>query len=165
MPPEALTPFHDLPFSTIKVILLRLSLAAILGLILGLGRERLRKTAGMRTHMVVSVGAAILAMCPVLYGIGGDGISRVIQGVVQGIGFLGAGAILKFGETVEVKGLTTAASTWLVAGVGIAAGLGLLWLALLGTLIAWLVLVPLGLLEKRLQQERVGPFSPKTDKP
>jgi putative Mg2+ transporter-C (MgtC) family protein len=163
MPPHSpppLTAFHDLAPGMLKVIALRLLLAAILGLILGVGRERLRKTAGMRTHMVVCIGAAMFAMCPILWGMGNDGVSRVIQGVVQGIGFLGAGAILKLSDTTEVKGLTTAASTWLVAAVGVACGLGLLWLALIGAGFAWIVLVPLGRAEKRLQQLRVAGPNP-----
>ncbi len=163
MPPHTLSPFLDLGPGTLKVIALRLMLAAILGLILGVGRERLRKTAGMRTHMVVCMGAAIFALGPILWGMGNDGISRVIQGVVQGIGFLGAGAIIKFSNTTEVKGLTTAASTWLAAAVGVACGLGLLWLALLGTLFAWVVLVPLGAVEKRYQQHHFARSGSKPD--
>jgi putative Mg2+ transporter-C (MgtC) family protein len=111
--------------------------------------------------MVVGIGSATFVMCPILWGMGNDAVSRVIQGVVQGIGFLGAGAILKMSNSAEVKGLTTAASTWLVAAVGVAAGLGLLWLAVLCTGIAWVVLVPLGWAERRYRERAAAAAAPK----
>jgi len=146
--------FYFTGSDTVFAMAARLALAALLGLVLGVGRERLRKSAGMRTHMVVSVGSAMLILGPILCGINQDGISRVIQGITQGIGFLGAGTIIKLSDKAEVKGLTTAASTWLTAGVGVACGLGQFWLAVVGTLIAWIVLVPLGMVEKRLEDRR-----------
>ena len=155
MPTSTLTAFHSPDFDTLRVIALRLALASVLGFVLGIDRERGHKTAGLRTHMLVCIGAAIFALCPTLLGMGNDAVSRVVQGVVQGIGFLGAGAILKLSDTVEVRGLTTAASTWLVAAIGVASGLGLLWLAVVGTAFAWVVLVPLGRVEKRLHHQRM----------
>jgi len=133
-------------------VMARLGLAAVLGLLLGVGRERLRKTAGMRTHMLVSVGSAAFILGPILCGLSVEGYSRVIQGITQGIGFLGAGTIIKLSEKAEVKGLTTAASTWLTAGIGVACGLGQFWLAVGCAVLAWIVLVPLGILEKMWQQ-------------
>jgi len=131
-----------------------MALAAALGLVLGVGRERLRKTAGMRTHMLVSLGSAMFAMSPMLAGMSVEGSSRVIQGIIQGIGFLGAGTIIKLSDRAEVKGLTTAASTWLTAAVGVACGLGELWLALVGAALAWFVLVPVGIIERRWENRR-----------
>lgn len=147
---EPIFDFSDV--DTVALIAARLALAAGLGLVLGLGRERLRKTAGMRTHMLVSVGSAMFVMCPILAGLSVEGYSRVIQGITQGIGFLGAGTIIKLSDKAEVKGLTTAASTWLTAAVGVSCGMGKFWLALLGAVVAWLVLVPLGIAERRWQQ-------------
>lgn len=147
---EPIFDFNDT--DTVMLVAARLSLAAMLGLVLGIGRERLRKSAGMRTHMVVSVGSAMFVLCPILAGLSGDGYSRVIQGITQGIGFLGAGTIIKLSDKAEVKGLTTAASTWLTAAVGVSCGMGKFWLAIVGAGIAWLVLVPLGVAERRWQQ-------------
>lgn len=156
-PTEVVTPLH-LPifeftnWDVSLAVILRLALAAALGLILGVGRERLRKTAGMRTHMLVCVGSAAFILGPILCGLSVEGYSRVIQGITQGIGFLGAGTIIKLSEKSEVKGLTTAASTWLTAGIGVACGLGQFWLAVGCAALAWIVLVPLGILEKKWQQ-------------
>jgi putative Mg2+ transporter-C (MgtC) family protein len=144
--------FADLQI--MKVIAARLALAAAMGLMLGIGRERLRKTAGMRTHMVVCVGSAIFVLAGLLASLSIEGCSRVIQGIIQGVGFLGAGTIIKMSDRAEVKGLTTAASTWLTAAVGVACGLGDFWLAIIGTSIAWFVLVPLGALERRWELAR-----------
>jgi len=138
----------------VGVLAARMALAAALGLVLGVGRERLRKTAGMRTHMLVSLGSAMFAMSPMLAGMSVEGSSRVIQGIIQGIGFLGAGTIIKLSDRAEVKGLTTAASTWLTAAVGVACGLGELWLALVGAALAWFVLVPVGIIERRWENRR-----------
>jgi putative Mg2+ transporter-C (MgtC) family protein len=126
----------------------RLALAAVLGAILGIQREQVHSAAGLRTHILVSLGAALFVLAGVESGFGHDGISRVIQGVIAGIGFLGAGTILKIGERIEVHGLTTAASIWMTAAVGVAAGLGHLWLSAVATTIGWLVLGPLSRLEK-----------------
>ena len=87
-----------------------------------------------------SVGAALFVIVPVQAGFSNDDISRVVQGLVAGIGFLGAGAILKQDESLTVRGLTTAASIWLTAAIGIAAGLGQLLTALIATAFGLLVL-------------------------
>jgi putative Mg2+ transporter-C (MgtC) family protein len=132
----------------------RLLLAAGLAFILGLTRERLRKTAGLRTHMMVCLGSAIFVLAALLTQLTADGSSRVIQGITQGIGFLGAGTIVKLSDKAEVKGLTTAAGIWLTAGVGVACGLGEFWLAIIATVLAWLVLTPLGIIERRWEDRR-----------
>ena len=123
-------------------IAIRLLMAGILGGFLGLERESQGKSAGVRTHMLVSMGAALFVLVPSLAGAQPDAISRVVQGVVAGIGFLGAGTILKNGnlDTHRVRGLTTAAGLWITAGIGVTAGMGKEATALLSTILALLVL-------------------------
>ncbi len=121
-------------------ILVRLTLAAVLGGVLGYERERQGKAAGIRTHMLVSMGAALLVLVPEQAGMTIADLSRVIQGIVTGIGFLGAGAILKRQSEEEVQGLTTAAGVWMTAAIGIACGIGRESTALLSTLLALIVL-------------------------
>jgi putative Mg2+ transporter-C (MgtC) family protein len=133
----------------ILLIAARLGLAAVLGAILGIDRERIQSAAGLRTHILVCLGAAVMVLGGEEAGFGHDASSRVIQGIIAGIGFLGAGTILKISDKVEVHGLTTAASIWLTSGVGIAAGLGHFWLSAVATLVGWIVLGPLKHLEKR----------------
>ena len=117
--------FSDLPDAgQVTRIVLRLVIAAILGGVLGYERERQGKAAGVRTHMLVALGAALFVLVPQQAGVSGADMTRVIQGVVAGIGFLGAGAIIKGGAEESVKGLTTAAGIWLTAAIGIACGLG-----------------------------------------
>lgn len=122
------------------VIGLRLGLAVALGAAIGYERERRGKDAGLRTHMLVSLGAAIFVLVPVTSGMTPNEVSRVVQGVVAGIGFLGAGAILKQEAGQEVTGLTTAASIWVAAAVGISAGYGREATAVASTLAALFVL-------------------------
>ena len=104
-------------------MVLRLLLATALGAIIGYQRERAGKPAGLRTHILICVGAAIFTVTSI-YGFGAADTARVAAGVVAGIGFLGAGAIIRGGEGI-VAGLTTAATIWAVAGIGLAAGAGL----------------------------------------
>jgi putative Mg2+ transporter-C (MgtC) family protein len=121
-------------------VVIRLAAAVILGAILGFQRERVGKPAGLRTHILVALGTCIFVLACSGYGMSSDGLSRVIQGIVTGIGFIGAGSILKVKEDRDIQGLTTAASVWVAAAVGVSVGLGGLGLALLGTLLALLVL-------------------------
>lgn len=130
------------------VIGLRLLLAVTLGAAIGFERELRGKDAGLRTHMLVSLGAAIFILVPVTSGMPAAEVSRVMQGVIAGIGFLGAGAILKQEKDQEVKGLTTAASIWVAAAVGISAGYGREATAVASTLVALFVLAVLGRLER-----------------
>lgn len=119
-------------------ITVRLVMAAILGGILGFEREHKGKAAGVRTHMLVALGAALFVLVPQTSGAESDAMSRVLQGVIAGIGFLGAGTILKNqqGDESHVKGLTTAAGLWMTAAIGVAAGLGKEATALLSTILA-----------------------------
>jgi putative Mg2+ transporter-C (MgtC) family protein len=121
-------------------ILTRLLLAAMLGGVLGYERERRGKSAGIRTHMLVAIGAALFVLVPQQAGMVIADQSRVIQGIVTGIGFLGAGAIIKHRSEEDVKGLTTAAGVWLTGAIGIACGLGRESTAILSTLLALIVL-------------------------
>ncbi|MBD1585600.1 MgtC/SapB family protein [Pseudomonas typographi] len=123
-------------------IVSRLLLALLLGGLLGLQREHSGKAAGLRTHMLVCTGAALFILAPQMSGAGQDALSRTIQGVVAGIGFLGAGTILKGSEldTQRVKGLTTAAGLWMTAAIGVAVGMGREATAVVATVLAWLML-------------------------
>ena len=105
-------------------IVLRLLLAAALGAAIGYQRERAGKPAGLRTHILICLGAALFTVASI-YGFGpASDPSRVAAGVLVGVGFLGAGVIMRTGEGI-VAGLTTAATMWAVAGIGLAAGAGL----------------------------------------
>ena len=121
-------------------ILIRVLSAALLGAIVGLERERTGKSAGLRTHMLVSASSALFVLAPLESGMSPSDVSRIIQGVAAGIGFIGAGAILKDAGDREIHGLTTAAGIWLTAAVGLAAGLGRLGLAAIGVALAWIIL-------------------------
>jgi putative Mg2+ transporter-C (MgtC) family protein len=138
--------FSDLPDAAqVTRILVRLLMAALLGGVLGYERERHGKAAGVRTHMLVAMGAALFVLVPQQGGMEVADMSRVIQGIVTGVGFLGAGAIIKRGSEEDVQGLTTAAGVWMTAAIGIACGLGRETTAVLSTLLA---LVVLGLVPK-----------------
>jgi putative Mg2+ transporter-C (MgtC) family protein len=134
------------------VVVIRLVTAAVLGGMLGAERESGGKTAGLRTHMLVSLGAALFVIAPQEAGLGGAALANVVQGVAAGIGFLCAGTILKLAERGEIKGLTTAASIWLTAAVGIAAGIGPVWVAVAGASCAWVVLYVFARVEKRMDR-------------
>lgn len=118
----------------------RLAMAALAAGLIGLERETAQKSAGLRTHVLVGVGAAIFTIVSIIGFEGGDD-ARVAAQVVTGIGFLGAGAIFREGATV--KGLTTAAGLWAVAALGVAAGTGRFALALIGSILILAVLFAL----------------------
>lgn len=121
-------------------MVLRLLLATALGAAIGYQRERAGKQAGLRTHVLISLGAALIAIVSV-YGFGGVGDpARVAAGVVVGVGFLGAGVILHRQGGI-VAGLTTAATIWVVAGIGLASGAGLYIIAAVATAIVLGVLI------------------------
>ncbi|MBB1612150.1 methyltransferase [Pseudomonas sp. UMC65] len=140
-------------------ITLRLLVAALLGGILGFEREHQGKAAGVRTHMLVAMGAALFVLVPSLSGAQADAMSRVLQGVIAGIGFLGAGTILKGREEDQgqhVKGLTTAAGLWMTAAIGVAAGMGREATAVLSTLLALMVFSLIPLIVRRLEKRQDG---------
>ena len=147
--------FSDLPdVAEVTRLCLRLLVAVVLGGILGYERERTGAAAGFRTHMLVALGSALFVLVPLQAGTDISDMSRVLQGVIAGIGFLGAGAILKSSDDQEIRGLTTAASIWLTAAVGIAAGMGREATAVLSTAFALLILLALRIpLRKAIRTE------------
>lgn len=117
-------------------MVLRFLLATALGAAIGYQRERAGKTAGLRTHMLVSCGAALFTLVSIYgFGSGGVDISRVAAGVVVGVGFIGGGVIFRGARGEEVAGLTTAATIWVTAAIGLAAGAGMYLLSLIATAI------------------------------
>jgi len=133
-------------------IVVRLLVASVLGGLIGYEREHKGKAAGLRTHMLVALGAALFVLAPALSGMEVADMSRVLQGIIAGIGFLGAGAIIKSRGSDDVKGLTTAASIWLTAAVGITAGMGREMLALVSTLFALFILSVLSRVQARMER-------------
>ena len=131
-------------------VVVRLVAAVIAGGLIGYQREVLHKAAGLRTHMLVCAGTTLFVLAAVDLGIQADAYSRVIQGVATGIGFLGAGTILKIEASQQIKGLTTAAGIWMTAALGATIGLGHLGTAAFGTVVAWLILVVMIRLDKRI---------------
>lgn len=139
--------------------LARLSLAAFLGGLIGIERERLNRAAGLRTHVLVSVGSALFTLISLFafQGIGPiNDPARVAAQIVSGIGFLGAGTIMKHGATV--RGLTTAATLWVCAGIGMASGAGFYQGAVLSTIITLVSLVSLKRIESRLGDREFTTF-------
>lgn len=137
-------------------VVIRLVAAALLGAVIGAQRERAGKPAGLRTHMLVSLGAALFVIAALEAGLSPDDVSRVVQGIATGIGFIGAGAILKLREEREITGLTTAAGIWMTAAVGVAAGLGRWGSAAAGVALTWLILAVLVQIETRMEKRRAA---------
>jgi putative Mg2+ transporter-C (MgtC) family protein len=134
--------FTDQSTADMVVLVIRLVVAGAIGALYGWERERSGKAAGLRTHILVAVGSAgVVAVCQ-LSGFPPDAVSRVLQGLITGIGFIGGGCILK--SEGHVTGLTTAAGIWLIAAVGVTAGLGRPVAALLIGLLGWFILSVLG---------------------
>jgi putative Mg2+ transporter-C (MgtC) family protein len=136
----------------LAIVIIRVIAAVILGGILGLQREKAGKPAGLRTHMIVCLGTAVVVLACLASSMDMSGLSRVIQGIVTGIGFIGAGSILKLSEQREIRGLTTAAGLWMTAAIGVAIGLGSLGVALIGTGATFIVLSLIGAVESRLEK-------------
>jgi putative Mg2+ transporter-C (MgtC) family protein len=130
-------------------VVARVAVAALLGALLGWERERAGKAAGLRTHMLVALGAALFVLFPAEAGMDIADLSRVIQGVATGIGFIGAGTILKRADAEHIEGLTTAASIWLTGAIGMSVGAGQLWLSAVCAISAWIILYVLARFEPR----------------
>jgi putative Mg2+ transporter-C (MgtC) family protein len=143
-------------------VLIRLLTAMLVGALIGVQRERSGKHAGLRTHMLVTLGAALFIIIPLEIGMSLEGLSRVIQGVATGIGFIGAGAILKLSRARDIQGLTTASGIWMTAAIGVAAGVGRLGLALVCAALTWLILTLVGKVEDRLGANEKKP-SPESE--
>lgn len=139
-------------------LILRLLLAAGLGGAIGFERERAHKVAGLRTHALVSMGAALLSLIsiylfekyPSVNGVTGFDY-HLIANIIVGIGFIGGGAILRQGP--RIMGTTTASTLWLVAAIGIAAGIGFIFGAVVGAAVGYMVLTVLWQIEKRIIQK------------
>lgn len=135
-------------------VFIRLFLAALLGGLIGIERESLNKSAGLRTHILVCLGSCLIMVTSIeIFETVGHGTigdpARIAAQVVSGIGFLGAGTIMRSG--FGIKGLTTAASLWLVAAIGLAVGIGSYVAAIITTAIVFLILVYLPKLEKKVK--------------
>lgn len=131
-------------------IIIRLAVALAVGALVGLQRELTHKPAGLRTHMLLALGTAFIIVSAEESGMSKSDLSRVVQGLVTGIGFLGGGAILKLTAEHEIHGLTTAAGLWVTTAASAAAGLGQLALSLVGMGLGLLVLGAFVKVEKRL---------------
>ena len=128
-------------------------LSVMLGALIGLEREVRGKAAGLRTNTLICLGAAVFTIISRKMAVGhADSITRIAAQIVTGVGFLGAGAIIR--DRVGVHGLTTAATIWLVASIGMACGAGFHALAVMSTLIAILVLIGMSHLEKVLYNRK-----------
>ena len=148
---DSFSEFQNLPDATHTVrIGLRLLVALLIGGMVGIQRELTHKPAGLRTHMLLALGTALLIVITEESGASRSDMSRVVQGLVTGIGFLGGGAILKLTAEHEIHGLTTAAGLWLTTAASIAAGLGQLPLAIAGVILGLVVLAAFTKVEKRL---------------
>ena len=136
-------------------------LAALLGAIVGAQRERAGKEPGLRTPMLVALGAALFTVAPIEFGMSSDELARIIEGLVAGIGFLGAGAILELTRDKEIQGLTSAADLWLTPAVGVAAGLGRWGSAMVGVALIWFILDDMARFELRQPTKAAPKQAPK----
>lgn len=127
----------EISLETQFVIALQVILAAVLSMVVGWDREQKRREAGLRTHMLIGLGSCLFTALSIHAFPGGDP-GRVASQILPGLGFLGAGAILK--EGANVQGLTTAASLWVTAAMGMAVGTGAWFLAICISLMVWFVL-------------------------
>jgi|SRR5437773_3848892 len=139
----------------VERVVIRLLAAAILGAAIGIERQRAGKAAGVRTHMLVTVGTTVFLLACSRYGMNIDGTSRVIQGIITGIGFIGAGTIIKLEGEMDVKGLTTSAGIWMSAAIGVTVGLGALGLAILATFLALIILTVTVALDNWINKGRI----------
>jgi putative Mg2+ transporter-C (MgtC) family protein len=137
-------------------VIIKLVAATLLGAVVGIQRERAGKPAGVRTHILVTLGTTVFVIACSGVGMSLDALSRVIQGIVTGIGFIGAGSILKLNEERDIQGLTTAAGVWMAAAIGVAVGLGSLGVALLSTLFTLIILTLAGRHDLRAKEKRAA---------
>ena len=144
-----------LPF---EVILIRLSVATLVGCAIGFNRELFGKPAGMRTHGLVALGAALITVASLeLAGKDPAAVLRTVQGIMAGIGFLGGGVILRDESNHSVHGLTTAASVWVVAALGIACGAGQWALSMVAVALTLILLILGEKLEQKLRLKSCPP--------
>jgi len=154
------TLYHELTLGLhdrqqIARVAIRLLAAFVLGGVIGIQRQRSHKPAGLRTHMLVCLGTAVFVTSCMSVGMAFDAQSRVIQGIVTGLGFIGAGSILKLSHEHEIKGLTTAAGVWMTAAIGVTVGLGALGIAIIATILTLIILAVATKFERFVQQKRI----------
>lgn len=149
--------FSDLSVEQAAVLGLRLLVAGLLGALLGWDRKRSGKAAGLRTFILVAIGSAGFVAVPQQAGLGPEVVSRIVQGLLAGIGFLGAGTIVKLGSADHVVGVTTAAGIWLTAAVGASAGMGREGSAVVIGLFGWFTLAVVGRWERRIAPDHNRP--------
>ena len=139
---------------TWETALVRFLFSFILGALVGLERETHNQPAGLRTHILISIGSTMIMLISIYIPqiFPNSDPARMAAQVVSGIGFLGAGAILKYG--VDIKGLTTAASIWVIAAVGLAVGAGMYLVSIIGVVIILFALTIMNIFEKRIFKER-----------
>ncbi|HEY4513325.1 MAG TPA: MgtC/SapB family protein [Candidatus Paceibacterota bacterium] len=142
-------------FTQNSEIILRLVVAVVLGLLVGVERLLVHKDAGMKTHALVSLGSALFVIISEMIAIryeeiGGFDPTRIASQVIVGIGFLGAGSIMLYGS--QLRGLTTAGGLWVMAGIGMAAGFGLFSLAFIVTILVLLIFILINILEKPIRR-------------
>ena len=138
-------------------IALRLGAALVAGAVLGVNRDLRRKPAGVRTHALVSIGSALVVLTALIGGGTPESLARVLQGLITGIGFLGAGVIIHHEKERRIEGLTTAASIWVAAGLGAACGAGLARLVAFAIAAALIILVAGGPLERVFERRFMKP--------
>lgn len=136
-------------------------MAVVLGGVIGLERQLSGKPAGLRTNIMICLGSAVFTIISEQMAKPGDSVTRIASQIVTGVGFLGAGAIIR--ERGGIHGLTTAATIWLVASIGMACGAGFYSLAVISTIIAIIVLIGLVKLDKYLEQSRAKLSSQKNN--
>src|SRR5262245_9114489 len=136
-------------------VAIRLLAATVFGGLVGIQRESTHKPAGLRTHMLVSLATAAFVIACSSAGMTLEGYSRVMQGIVTGVGFIGAGTILKLSQEHEIKGLTTAASIFMTAAIGVTIGLGSLGIGSMITALA-LIVLSLGTIERRIEKKHAS---------
>lgn len=137
--------------STDLEIFFRILVAAALGAVIGFERERSHKSAGLRTNALVAMGAALLTVISQSFGGPNADPSRIISNIIVGIGFIGGGAILREGH--RVSGITTAATLWVVAAIGISVGMGFYREALFSVVVVYFILTILWLIEKKINRK------------
>lgn len=136
-------------------IFLRILLAAGLGAAIGFERQRSHKSAGLRTNALVGMGAALLTVISLSFGTAGADPSRIISNIIVGIGFIGGGVIIR--EEGRVSGITTAATLWVVAAIGIAVGMGFYREAVFSVAVVYFILTILWLIERKVSDKILYP--------
>jgi putative Mg2+ transporter-C (MgtC) family protein len=138
-------------------IVIRLITAVVIGALIGYERERAGKSAGLRTHVLVTLGTCLFVLAGVAIGMNSDGMSRIIQGIATGIGFIGAGSILKLSEEQAIRGLTTAAGIWMTSAIGVCIGLGMIGISMIAAVLTLIVLAVLTRFEIKEEKARTEP--------